>query len=80
MVLHCMNLATGMYNAEFRILKGISEILPNYSHGLENFNELMVTAITLHCLLFTAWVHDDHAKYMYGWSMDIFIFILIIAN
>ena len=69
-----MNIAAGIYNADTRILKG------NYARGLENFNELMVTAITLHCLTFTDWVPDENVKYINGWSMVIFIIILIIAN
>ena len=40
----------------------------------------MVTAITLHCLTFTDWVPEDDVKYVNGWSMVIFIIILIIAN
>ena len=40
----------------------------------------MVTVITLHCLTFTEWVPDENVKYVNGWSMDIFIIILIIAN
>merc|ERR1719329_1192084 len=74
MILQYMNIATGIYNADTKILKG------SYAHGLENFNELMVTAITLHCLTFTDWVPDDNVKYINGWSMVIFIIILIIAN
>ena len=74
MILQFMNIGAGIYNADTRILKG------RYAHGLENFNELMVTVITLHCLTFTAWVPDDNVKYVNGWSMNIFIMILILGN
>jgi len=47
---------------------------------IELFNEAFVSIISLHMLVFTDWVTDEDTKFLMGWSMVIFLAVMVTVN
>ena len=69
-----LNTAIMIYFGSFRPLD--SALL----NRIEMFNEQCISIVTFNMMLFTSWVDNPEARYMYGWTMNGVIIICLIVN
>ena len=43
-------------------------------------NEFFITGVFLHLFIFTDWVPDLDTQYLLGWTMNLFVALIIVYN
>ena len=52
----------------------------NFKTLIDMFNELCITVITWHIMLFTEWIDNPYSQYNAGWSMIVWICVNALVN